>query len=263
MNVVPLVEPSSAPAVAAVNLPVPVAPPAPEGLPDFDTLDRTLRATTARLTQGVSPHALMAAWLDWLSHLARAPGSQLELSLLAAVFAARLTRFAAGGLQAQAELPFAPDESDRRFRDPAWAKWPYVFWQQAFLAQQAWWQAATRPLRGMRPKSADRVGFVARQWLDLLSPSNLPWLNPLIIERTIKEGGANLARGGQNLIEDIARLATMQPMRSPTDLRLGVDIAATPGEIVFRNELMELIQYRPTTPSVAAEPVLIDRKSVV
>jgi polyhydroxyalkanoate synthase subunit PhaC len=257
VNVVSVIEQSSSPSSSAAHVPGSAVVPTPEMLPQFDTLDRTLRATTARLTLGVSPHALMAAWLDWLAHLGRAPGSQLELMLLAAVFAARLTRFAAGGLQAQAELPFAPGEGDRRFKDQVWAKWPYVLWQQAFLAQQAWWQAATHQLRGMRPKSADRVGFTVQQWLDLASPSNVPWLNPVIVERTIKEGGANLFRGAHNLFEDIARAASMQPAKPATDLRVGIDIAATPGEVVFRNELMELIQYRPTTATVAAEPILI------
>lgn len=256
MNIVPVIEQPSASA-SARSVPVAAAASTPELLPQFDTLDRTLHATTARLTSGLSPHALMAAWLDWLAHLSRAPGSQLELMLLAAVFAARLTRFAAGGLQAQTEVPFTPNEGDRRFRDQAWGKWPYVLWQQAFLAQQAWWQAATRPLRGMRPKNADRVGFMVKQWLDLASPSNVPWLNPVIAERTLKEGGANLYRGAHNLLEDMSRLASMQPAQPPTDLRVGIDIAATPGEVVFRNELMELIQYKPTTASVAAEPVLI------
>lgn len=258
MNVVHLVDQSSTPVPAAPSVPLPVTAPATEVLQsEFDTFDRTLRATTARLTLGVSPHATMAAWLDWLSHRERAPGSQLELALLAAVFAARLVRFVALGADAQAELPFAPAANDRRFRDPAWAKWPYVLWQQGFLAQQEWWQAATRPLRGMRPKSAERVAFMVRQWLDLFSPSNVPWLNPLIVEQTIEEGGTNLYRGARNLFEDISRIAAMQPAESPTDLRVGIDIAATPGEVVFRNELMELIQYKPTTAAVAAEPVLI------
>jgi polyhydroxyalkanoate synthase len=226
-------------------------------LPEFDTLDRTLRATAARLTRGVSPHALMSAWLDWLSHRGRAPGSQLELWLLAVVFAARLMRFAASMPDGQVEPPFLPAENDRGFKDQAWTRWPYVLWQQAFLAQQAWWRAATRPLRGMRLKSAERVAFMAGQWLDLFSPSNVPWLNPLIIDKTVKEGGVNLHRGARNLFEDIMRVAAMQPASSPTDLRIGVDIAATPGEVVFRNELMELIQYKPATATVAAEPVLI------
>ena len=160
-----------------------------ESVPDFDAFDRTLRAFTAQFTQGVSPHALLAAWLDRLAHFSRATGTQMELSLRATVLAARLMRFAALGPAAQT-VPFATVEGDRRFRDPAWAMWPYVFWQQAFLAQEAWWTAATRPLRGMRPKSVARVEFTIRQWLDMFSPSNAPWLNPMIIKRTTSESGS-------------------------------------------------------------------------
>ena len=252
----PLIE-TPAPPTAAYVPTVPTEIPQPtEAVPDFDTFDRTLRAFTARFTQGVSPHALLAAWLDWLAHFSRATGTQMELSLRAAVLTARLMRFAVLGPAAQT-VPFAAEEGDRRFRDPAWAMWPYVFWQQAFLAQEAWWKAATRPLRGMRPKSAARVDFTIRQWLDMFSPSNAPWLNPVIIKRTTSESGANLVRGMRNLFEDLLRTAAMLPAEAPADLRVGVDIAATPGEVIFRNELMELIQYKPTTAAVAAEPVLI------
>jgi polyhydroxyalkanoate synthase len=226
-------------------------------LPSFDTLDRAARALTARITQGVSPHAVMAAWFDWLTHLARAPGSQLELSLLAAVLAARLMRFAASADQKITELPFAPHKSDRRFAHPAWSMLPYVFWQQTFLAQEAWWQIATRQVRGMRPKSAERVAFMANQFLDILSPSNIPWLNPVIVERTIRESGANLTRGAGNFIEDMLRIIAMEPRREEDGFRVGVNIAATPGEVVYRNDLIELIQYKPTTGDVVAEPILI------
>ena len=212
---------------------------------------------TARVTQGVSPHALSAAWFDWLSHLARAPGSQLELSLLAGVLAARLMRFANDANSEHAEPPFSPRASDRRFSDPAWTQFPYVFWQQAFLAQEAWWRAATRQLSGMRPRNAERVGFMARQSLDVFSPSNIPWLNPVIIEKTLRESGANLVRGASNFLEDMLRTLAMEPAVSNDGLHVGLNIAATPGEVIYRNDLIELIQYTPTTGEVAAQPVLI------
>jgi polyhydroxyalkanoate synthase len=105
---------------------------------------------TARVTHGVSPHAQYVAWFDWLSHLARAPGRQLELALQAFSFGGRLVRFMAGCASANAEgLPFPPHEPDLRFADPAWGKMPYVLWQQAFLAQEEWWRSATREVRGM------------------------------------------------------------------------------------------------------------------
>jgi polyhydroxyalkanoate synthase len=254
VNLLPEIRQSRPLGRSTIEDPVPALP---AGMPDFDTLDRAVRATIARFTQGVSPHALTAAWLDWSSHLARAPGSQMELWLLTAVFTARLLHFASAGHDPQAALPFAPLDEDHRFEDEIWKKWPYVLWQQTFLAQEAWWRVATRPLRGMRPKSAARIASTVRQCHDLFSPSNLPCLNPVIVERTIQESGANLLRGGQNFFADVVRLAAMLPTQPRSDLRIGIDIAASPGEVVYRNELMELIQYKPTTSTVAAEPVLI------
>ena len=226
------------------------------GAPSFETLDRLGRAVTARLTQGISPHALYAAWFDWASHLANAPGRMIELGLEAVNLGARFARFATHSLSEDVKRPFEPQDSDRRFNDDLWKRLPYALWEQAFLAQEAWWASATREVRGMTPKNAARISFITRQLLDVWSPSNVPWLNPVVAKRTIEESGANLARGAQNLQEDFWRRLAMEP--EPTDgLEVGKDIAVTPGEVVFRNELMELIQYKPATERVIAEPVLI------
>ena len=234
-------------------------PPMSEGprMPSFETMDRLGRAVTARLTQGVSPHALYGAWFDWASHLANAPGRMLELGLEAANIGARFARFATHSLSEEAEPPFKPQLADRRFNDEAWKRPPFVLWQQAFLAQEAWWNSATREVRGMTGKNADRVAFITRQLLDLWSPSNVPWLNPVIIDRTRQESGANLVRGATNFQEDAWRALTMQPEPPADGLKVGKDLAITPGTVVYRNELMELIQYKPANGSVVAEPVLI------
>ncbi len=232
--------------------------PAQASVPSFETADRVARATVARFTQGVSPYAERAAWFEWASHLARAPGRQLELWLQAVTAGTRLARFALdAAVKQQPDLPFPPQERDHRFNDPAWRTFPYVLWQQAFLAQEEWWRSATRAVRGMTPQSADRVAFVARQALDAVSPSNVPWLNPVIIERTFKERGANLARGALYALDDAFRALSMEPAPSNHGLVVGEDIAITPGEVVYRNELMELIQYKPATETVTSEPVLI------
>ena len=98
----------------------------------------------------------------------------------------------------------------------------------------------------MTPNNAARVSFITRQLLDVWSPSNVPWLNPVVAKRTLEESGANLMRGVHNFQEDFWRRLAMQP--EPTDgLEVGKDLAVTPGEVVFRNELMELIQYKPAT----------------
>lgn len=232
-------------------------PPAVAETASFETLDRLARAIIARFTQGVSPHAQFEAWADWASHLSRAPGRQLELTLDAWRAVGRLASYFGRGLLGRSpEPPFAPLADDLRFLDPAWTAPPYSQWLQVFLAQEEWWRSATRDVRGMKPKDAARVAFMARQLLDLWSPSNIPWLNPVIIERTMKEGGGNLLLGAGNLIEDMLRLAAGEPLQQPSPFRVGEEIACTPGEVVFRNDLMELIQYRPATDEVVAQPLL-------
>jgi polyhydroxyalkanoate synthase subunit PhaC len=229
-------------------------PPSPAvNLPSFETVDRVGRSMIARLTGGISPHAEADAWFDWCSHFLRAPGRQLELAALGAVLGARLVALATGG-----KVPLLEPESiDHRFDDAAWRTHPFLWWQQAFLAQEEWWRSATRPLRGMKTRDAERVGFMIHQYLDAFSPSNVPWSNPVVIKRTLNEGGANLVRGMRNLLEDWARVVTVRPADPDKSFRVGETIAATPGQVIFRNELMELIQYSPTAPDVLAEPMLI------
>ncbi len=246
----PVVLPPSAPAQLKACPP----PPSPAvNLPSFETVDRVGRSIIARFTAGASPHAELAAWLDWLSHFSRAPGRQLELVALSAVLAARLAILMSGNAAPLLE----PEPIDHRFEDPAWHRYPFLWWQQAFLAQEEWWRSATRPLRGMKARDAERVSFILHQYLDAVSPSNVPWLNPVVIERTRNEAGANLVRGMRNFVEDCARAVTMAPLEPSKSFRVGETVAATPGQVIFRNELMELIQYSPATPDVLAEPVLI------
>ncbi|MFP4273871.1 MAG: PHA/PHB synthase family protein [Paracoccaceae bacterium] len=217
-----------------------------------DTLDRLARASLARLTGGLSPQAAWAAWADWAMHLARAPGRQLELAEHAGRSAWRVLEHAAGQ---RAEPPFTPNRNDHRFTHPGWARAPYSLWQQGFLATQDWWDHATRLIRGMQPRNAARAGFMARQMLDPLSPSNLPWLNPAIAEAWRESGGTSSLRGLQALREDISAAITGEAV--PSRFEPGRDLAATPGDVVFRNHLFELIQYRPQTDQVQAEPILI------
>ena len=177
------------------------------GAPSFETMDRLGRAVTARLTQGISPHALYDAWFDWASHLVNAPGRLVELGLEAVNLGARFARFATHSLSEDVKRPFEPQSGDRRFNDDLWKRLPYALWQQAFLAQEAWWASATREVRGMTPNNAARISFITRQLLDVWSPSNVPWLNPVVAKRTLEESGANLARGAHNFQEDFWRSA--------------------------------------------------------
>ena len=91
------------------------------------------------------------------------------------------------------------------------------------------------------------MAFMARQHLDALSPSNFPWLNPEIARATLESGGLNLLQGAQNLAEDARRLLAGEPPVGAEAFRVGETVAVTPGKVVFRNHLIELIQYAPAT----------------
>ncbi|MBL3564014.1 alpha/beta fold hydrolase [Rhodovulum sulfidophilum] len=232
---------------------------APNGHPKsdhpYETADRAGRAIQARMTSGASPNAAVAAWADWASHLARAPGRQMELAERAMRNGAKLAAHAAGW--SARNPPFRPRSEDHRFTHPDWSRPPFSLWQQAFLAAQDWWDAAAEPARGTDPHSSDRVAFMARQMLDVLSPSNMPLTNPEILQETLRTGGANLMQGLQHLAEDMGAQAAGNPAPAPEGYAVGRNLAVTKGEVVFRNDLFELIQYAPRTETVHPEPVLI------
>nr|WP_319251455.1 alpha/beta fold hydrolase [uncultured Celeribacter sp.] len=221
-----------------------------------ENLDRASRAAVAYMSAGVSPHAFIEAWSDWAQHLARAPGRQLELVERAQE---NMTRLLGQSLlpNSDAEPAFVPKAYDHRFRHPGWEKPPFRNMQQGFLAVQDWWDYATDHLRGLRPEDADRTRFMARQMLDLLSPSNFPALNPEIIEETRKSSGKNLVEGARNFMHDFVNTIAQVHEPAPEGFQIGKDLACTPGEVVFRNDLFELIQYAPQTDKVQAEPILI------
>nr|WP_254899139.1 alpha/beta fold hydrolase [Thalassococcus arenae] len=245
------------PRIRPATVPTPPADPArpapPHGLTaGADTLDRAVRAAAGRATFGVSSFAALSAWSDWAMHLARSPGRQMQLAERAwrNGLAATLGAFGLpGGL--------TPRKGDHRFDHPGWALPPFRAAQQAHLATEDFWCEATREVRGMRRRSADRVGFMAGQIVNALSPSNLPLANPEVVEATLKTGGANLRNGTARLLHDIHDELTDSRPAALAQFEIGRDIAATPGKVILRNDLMELIQYSPQTGTVHPEPVLI------
>jgi len=228
--------------------------PAPGQLAEspFRTLDHTKEAWIARATGGLSPAALALAIADWFIHLLVAPGKQVELAMLAVCQSRRLLEDACGGAPLQAGLP-----SDDRFPGAVWQVAPFSIWQRAFRLTEQWWHVATHETPGASRHHEDVISFTARQWLDVLSPSNYPLTNPEVIERTAATLGANLVVGSWNALEDAWRAGTGQPPTGAKRFRPGVEVAVTPGNVVFRNHLIELIQYAPLTADVAAEPILI------
>jgi polyhydroxyalkanoate synthase subunit PhaC len=224
-----------------------------------DTIDRMVNANLARGTGGISPAVLAMAYLDWLMHLGLAPGKQAQLSEKAVRKLVRLGLYAYKSQQDPDTPPcIEPLPQDRRFAAEGWQQWPYNLIYQSFLLTQQWWHNATTGNRGVDRQDEAIVSFVTRQMLDMFSPSNSLLTNPEILRATMEEGGQNLARGWTNFMADMEKLAAGGELEGSTgQFQVGRDVAVTPGKVVFRNHLIELIQYKPATPQVYAEPILV------
>ena len=224
-----------------------------------DITDRSLHAGLARFTGGLSPAALGSAYLDWAVHLAGAPGKRMRLfdkAIRKSIrFANYATRCALEG--GRSECCIEPLSQDRRFAGENWQTWPFNFISQAFLLQQQWWHNATVGVRGVSKQHEDMLAFGSRQLLDMIAPSNFLWTNPEVLERTIITGGLNVVKGMQHFLEDWERAVSGKKPVGIEHLAVGKDVAITPGKVVYRNALIELIQYAPATENVRPEPILI------
>lgn len=245
----------------------PVAPVNPRSFSDdsysstafAELLDRTLHATAARFTAGLSPSTLGGAYLDWASHLAFSPGKGLQLLTKATRKAARYGAYVqnVAANPANTDRCIEPLPQDHRFRDEAWGAWPFNLISQAFLLNQQWWHNATTGIGGVTRQHERIVEFAARQILDLFAPSNFLPTNPVVLKRTLAEGGMNLVRGAQNLAADWEHMVGGKKPVGAEAFEVGRNVAVTPGKVVYRNRLIELIQYAPATGKVRPEPILI------
>ena len=232
-------------------------PPAPadgarERAQSFDGL---LHAQVAPWLSGLSPVSLALATADWALHLATQPAQATRLAAEALQLAAQAVADATTQARLPRDASVRPD--DLRFAADAWQRWPYPWIVRNYLAAERWWREATE-LRGMEPHNREIVGFFARQWLDLMSPANTGLANPEVFDRTFEQRGDNLRLGAAIALDHWRMRHGLPPLLDHGQgFQPGVDVAVTPGEVVHRNHLVELIQYRPTTPTVHAEPVFI------
>ncbi|WP_112663525.1 PHA/PHB synthase family protein [Microvirga flavescens] len=153
-----------------------------------------------------------------------------------------------------------PDPKDARFADPEWSDNPvFDFLKQAYLITSRWAENMVDDAEGIDEQTRRKAQFYVKQISGALSPSNFVPTNPELIRETLREGGANLVRGMSMLAEDIEAGGGELRIRQsdPSGFKIGVNIATTPGKVVFRNDLMELIQYAPTTEKVLKRPLLI------
>ena len=214
-----------------------------------ELLDRVTHASLAKATLGLSPASLIGAYLDWAAHLASSPGKRMRLMDKAWRKQLRLQQHAwrcALGMDGHSPC-IEPLPQDKRFVSPGWQKWPFNVFYQSHLLMQQWWHVATTEVPGLSVQHERMVSFTARQILDVFSPSNFIFTNPDVLDRTVRENGGNLVRGWQHLIEDWDRLQGNRPPIGAEHFRPGDTVAVTAGRVVFRNDLIELIQYSPTT----------------
>lgn len=213
--------------------------------------DASSRASEGGVTRGLSPLVLTRAWMDWAVHLAASPGKQMQLLQQAmdnaqAVFAAGLGE----------TLSDADGAADPRFDSAEWQKFPFNLLAQAHQRQRQWWLDAMTGVRGVDPAHENLMAFVTGLLSDAVAPSNFPAINPDVISTSLSENGLNLVRGSRNFAKDMATLSGLVPAVSQP-FEVGRNLATTAGKVVFRNKLMELIQYAPTTDTVRPEPILI------
>jgi polyhydroxyalkanoate synthase len=216
-------------------------------------LDRLLHAAAAPFTHGLSPVSLTLAWADWCWHLAISPGRQMELAALASELAADDARVAAGGT---ADEPAGMADDDPRFRHPAWTRWPYSVLRHAFRNQEVFWRAAASA-PGMTEHHTALTQFFARQWLGMLTPANWPATNPVVTDDALASGGAHLAKGALHWLRDVTGTPDPELQAQAARFVVGRDVAVTPGRVVFRNRLIELIRYTPQTRTVHPEPIVV------
>ncbi len=201
------------------------------------TLDQTIHATIARLTGGVSPAGIMVAWTDWATHVAASPERQKDMALAA---------IAPSGVSAD----------DPRFKDPVWNLPPFVAYKTAFLAAQNWWDTALAPLSGVDPKHQRALQFYARQALDMFCPANFALTNPMVAKRAWDTRGESVRKGWENWITDLKTTTNRKP-RQIDNFVVGQDVATSPGDVVFRNQLVELLHYKSRSSRRKGPPVFI------
>ena len=212
------------------------------------------------LEPAVISKAYQALWQQMLTDPRRLVEAQVSLWQDYAKLWENTARRMAGEDGEDVEPAAAPEPGDRRFKDDAWAENPlYDHIKQSYLLASKFVLSTVRETKGLDAHTAQQVDFYTRQFIDALAPTNFAMTNPEVARRTVETGGENLVQGLSNMLEDLERGQGRLRIRM-TDLekfKLGENVAVTPGKVVFENDLMQLIQYVPTTEVVRKRPLLI------
>jgi polyhydroxyalkanoate synthase len=172
--------------------------------------------------------------------------------------AALATRLAADTIQGRDEVHAGSGSSDDdpRFRHEAWASWPFSQMRVGFRNAETFWKAASS-VPGMTAHHAAQTEFFTRQWLGAWTPANWLLTNPVVLQDAIESQGAHLRKGMQHWMTDAMHLSEPKTAATTKPFGPGRDVAVTPGDVVYRNRLVELIRYTPQTRKVHPEPIFI------
>ncbi len=207
--------------------------------------------------QGLYGRAMTAYWQEAMDNPAKLIEQQAAFWGKTLRHFADLQRVMRSG---QVDVPPDPSPKDRRFANPLWDSHPYFnFVKQQYLRNVEAVERAVSELDGLKPHERQRVEHFARQMMDMVAPTNFLATNPDALERAIETEGESLVKGLENLVRDIEanRGDFLPTLADPEAFELGKNIGATEGSVVFRNRMLELIQYKPTTEKVHETPIVI------
>ena len=211
--------------------------------------------------QPADPLRLTQTFMDFTAKMLADPNRLVQAQVELWQQYMKLWQATAQRMMGQPAEPVAePARGDKRFNDPAWKdEVVFDYLKQSYLLTARWLQGTIKQVEGVDDKTAKKVDFYTRQFIDAVSPSNFALTNPQVVKATVESKGENLLKGLQNLLADLERGKGQLAIRQ-TDMdafKVGVNIATTPGKVVYQNEIMQLIQYAPATEQVHEVPLLI------
>ncbi len=211
--------------------------------------------------QPTDPLHLTQTFMDFTAKMLADPNRLVQAQVELWQQYMKLWQVTAQRMMGQTVEPVAePARGDKRFNDPAWKdEVVFDYLKQSYLLTARWLQGTIKEVEGVDEKTARKVDFYTRQFIDAVSPSNFAMTNPQVVKATVESKGENLLKGLQNLLGDLERGKGNLLIRQ-TDMdafKVGGNVATTPGKVVYQNDIMQLIQYAPSTDEVYEVPLLI------
>ena len=226
-----------------------------------ELLTRAMQKSASSQSAPDDEMGIARAFFDTWVKMASDPVQMMQVQMTAWQDYATLWQNALLAMSGQKPAPVAEvQKGDRRFRHDDWQnKFLFDYLKQSYLIASRHLHKAMSNVDGVDDSTAKKVDFYTRQYIDALSPSNFALTNPEVLAETVRSGGQNLLKGFNNLLDDLTRGdgELRVKMVDGRAFKLGENIAATPGKVVFQNDLMQLIQYAPTTKDVYRRPLLI------